>query len=281
MALADLYMVTPGYFDTMGTPRLAGTDFSHEAADGPRVAVVNKAFADKLFGGESPIGQHIEGGGHTFRIIGVVGNAKSRFIGEDTRPILYRSLDQSIASDPSMMGYTLVVHTRGNPAALADALRREVYRLDPNMAVYNMETMDAHVRAAYVLPRVAAMLFGIFGGIGLVLATVGLYGLMNFAVTRRTREIGIRMAMGAQRGAVLRLVLRRGMTLTFAALAVGWPAAWLLAKIASSFLYGISPHDAVTFSLVPIVLILIALVAVWIPARRASSINPTQALRVE
>ncbi len=280
-ALADLYMATPGYFDALGIPRVAGSDFSHEAADGPHVAVINRAFADRLFGASSPIGQQIDGGGVTYRIIGVVGNARSRTLGEDTRPVLYRSLDQSIADDPSLMGYTLIVHTRGNPAGIAPALRREVYRMDPAMAVYNLETMDEHVRTAYVLPRVAAMLFGIFGGIGLVLATVGLYGVMSFAVSRRTREIGIRMAMGAQRGTVLRLILRRGMALTFAALALGWPAAWMLAKIASSFLYGISPHDAVTFTLVPIVLALVALMAAWIPARRAASIDPTQALRME
>lgn len=278
---ADLYMVTPGYFEALGTSRLAGRDFSHEATSGPRVAVVNKAFADRLFGRTNPIGQHIDGGRWTYQIIGVVGNAKSRTLGEDTRPILYRSLDQSIGEDPSMMGYTLIVHTPNNPAALAPALRREVYRLDPTMAIYNVETMDEHVRTAYALPRVAAMLFGVFGGIGLILATVGLYGVMSFAVTRRTREIGIRMALGAQPAAVLRLVLSRGMKLTFAALALGWPAAWMLAKIASSFLYGISPHDALTFTLVPIVLVLVALVAAWIPARRASSINPTQALRRE
>ena len=278
---ADLYMVTPGYFAALGTPLLAGSDFSHETADGPRVAVVNRAFADRLFGGTNPIGQRIDGAGGTFRIIGVVGNAKSRTLGEATRAILYRSLDQSIASDPSMMGYTLIVHTRGDPEGLAAALRREVFRMDPTMAVYNLATMEEHVRAAYVLPRVAAALFGIFGGIGLVLATVGLYGVMSFAVARRTREIGIRMAMGARPGAVLRLVLRRGMMLTFAALAVGWPAAWMLAKIASSFLYGIAPHDALTFTVAPMVLVAAALAAAWIPARRAAGINPTEALRME
>jgi predicted permease len=278
---ADLTMVTPGYFDVLGISRLAGRDFGHDAAAGPRVAVVNKAFADRLFGGADPIGQRIDGGGWTYQIIGIVGNAKSRTLGEVTRPILYRSLDQSVAEDPSMMGYTLIVRTRNNPAGIADALRREVYRLDPTMAVYNLETMDEHLRGAYVLPRTAAALFGVFGGIGLVLATVGLYGVMSFAVARRTREIGIRMALGARPAAVLRLVLRRGMVLTFAALALGFPAAWMLARIASSFLYGIAPHDAVTFTLVPIGLVLVALVAAWIPARRAASINPIQALRTE
>lgn len=279
--LADLYMVTPGYFGALGIPRLAGRDFSHATANGPRVALINKVFVDRLFSGTDPVGQRIDGAGGTYQIIGVVGNAKSRTLGEDTRPILYRSLDQSIASDPSMMGYTLIVHTPGDPARIAEALRRQVYQLDPDMAVYNLETMDEHVRAAYVLPRVAAMLFGIFGGIGLLLATVGLYGVMSFAVARRTREIGIRMAMGARPSAVLRLVLRRGMALTFTALALGWPAAWMLAKLCSSFLYGITPHDTLTFTLAPALLVLVALLAAWIPAQRAASISPTQALRME
>jgi predicted permease len=278
---ADLYVVTPGYFDALGIPALTGRDFSHEAANGPRVAVINKAFAEKLFAGSDPIGQRVDGAGVIYQIIGVVGNAKSRTLGEDTRAILYRSLDQTVASDPSGMGYTLIVHTPGDPAALAQSLRREVYNLDPDMAVYNLETMDEHVRAAYVLPRVAAMLFGIFGAIGLVLATVGLYGVMSFAVARRTREIGIRMAMGARPAAVLNLVLRRGLALTLTAIALGWPAAWLLAKLSSSFLYGIQPHDAVTFTLVPVVLVVVALVAAGIPAHRAATINPTQALRME
>lgn len=278
---ADLYMITPGYFDALGMPRLAGRDFSSENATGPRTAVVNKAFVDRLFGGANPIGQRVDGGHWTYEIIGIVGNARSRTVGEDARPILYRSLDQTVAVDPSLMGYTLVVHTPGDPDALAQAVRRQVYALDPAMAIYNEETMENHVRTAYVLPRVAAMLFGIFGGIGLVLATVGLYGVMSFAVSRRTREIGIRLAMGAQPGAVKRLMVRQGMTLAVVGLALGWPAAWMLARLASSFLYGIAPHDTVTFATVPIVLGGVALIACWIPARRAACIQPTDALRTE
>jgi ABC-type antimicrobial peptide transport system permease subunit len=179
------------------------------------------------------------------------------------------------------MGYTLVAHTRGNPALLAGPLRRQVFALDPAMAVYNEETMDEHIGSAYFLPRMAATLFGVFGAIGLVLAAIGLYGVMSYGVSRRTREIGIRMAVGARPGAVERLIVRRGLVLAFISLALGWPAAWLLSRVAASFLYGIRAHDPLTFAAVPVVLIMIALAACWIPARRAASINPTEALRAE
>jgi len=278
---ADLYMVTPGYFQALGTPLVAGRDFVGEVAGGARTAVVNKAFAERLFGNANPIGQHVTSGELTYEIIGVAGNAKSRTLGEDVRPIFYRSLDQSIVKDPSDMGYTLVVHTRGNPALLAEPLRRQVYALDPAMAVYNQETMDEHVRTAYSLPRAAAALFGVFGSIGLVLAAVGLYGVMSYSVSRRTREIGIRMAVGAGPGIVERFIVRQGMVLALIALVLGWPAAWMLSKLSSSFLYGIQPHDALTFAVVPLVLAVIALAACWIPARRAASINPMEALRTE
>jgi ABC-type antimicrobial peptide transport system permease subunit len=182
--------------------------------------------------------------------------------------------------DASLMGYTLVVHTRGNPAALAEAVRRQVYALDPAMAIYNEETMEEHIRSAYFLPRVAAALFGVFGSIGLVLAAIGLYGVMSYAVGRRRREIGIRMAMGARRGSVERLMVREGMMLAAIATALGWPAAWGLSKLAASFLYGVQPHDAITFAVAPVVLAAVALAACWIPARRAARINPTEALRM-
>ena len=125
------------------------------------------------------------------------------------------------------MGYTLVVHTPGNPATLAEPVRRQVFALDSNVAIYNEETMEEHVRTAYLLPRLAATLFGVFGCIGLVLASVGLYGVMSYAVSRRTREIGIRMALGARPGVVERLVVRQGMVLAVIAMMLGWPAAWM------------------------------------------------------
>jgi ABC-type antimicrobial peptide transport system permease subunit len=179
------------------------------------------------------------------------------------------------------MGYTLVIHAAGDPNTVQDAVRRQIHALDSTMAIYNEETMEQHVRTAYFLPRLAATLFGTFGFIGLVLAGVGLYGVMSYSVSRRTREIGIRMAMGARPGTVERLVLRQGLVLTLIAVGLGWPAAWLLSKLAADFLYGIQPHDALTFALVPPFLIAVALAACYVPARRAASIEPMQALRSE
>ncbi len=235
----------------------------------------------KLFAGANPIGQHVSGGHFTYEVIGVVDNVKSRTIGEETRPLLYRSLDQSIADDPSLMGYTLIIHTPGNPAGLIEPVQRQVHALDPAIAIYNVETMDEHVRTAYLLPRLAAMLFGIFGIIGVVLAGIGLFGVMSYSVSRRTREIGIRMALGAKTAVVERMVLRQGLVLSLIAVALGWPAAWMVAKLATSFLYGIQPHDVLTFAAVPPFLLLIALAACWIPARRAASVDPMRALRTE
>jgi predicted permease len=279
--VANLTRVTPDYFETMGIPRVAGRDFGGETASGAKTAVVNRAFVERLFAGENPIGQQVTGGGVTYQIVGVVGNVKTTSLGEDLKPVLYRSLEQNVGADPNLLGYTLVVHTAGDPTAMKEAVRRQIYALDRSMAVFNEETMEEHVHSAFFLPRLAAMLFGVFGGIGLVLATVGLYGVMSYAVSRRTREIGIRMAMGAQPGTVERLVLRQGLVLTLIAVALGWPAAWMLSKLAASFLYGIHPHDALTFAVVPPFLASIALVACWIPARRAASVEPMQALRTE
>ena len=279
---ADLYMVTPGYFATLGIAQLVGRDFSNETADGPKTAIINRAFADRLFAGVNPIGQHVNGGNFTYQIIGVVDNVKSRTLGEVARPIIYSArFEQSIADDPSLMGYTLIVHTQGRPGALAEAVRRQIHALDPAMAVYNEETMDEHVRTAYCSASSCGCSLWHLRRIGVVLAAVGLYGVMSFAVSRRTREIGIRMAMGARPATVERLVLRQGMVLTMIAIALGWPVAWTLSKLAASFLYGIQPHDALTFTIVPPFLVAIALAACWLPARRAARVDPMQALRTE
>jgi predicted permease len=277
----ELYMIGPGYFETIGTPRLAGGAFDNESPTGPKVAIVNEAFAQRLFKKQNPIGQRVTGGGRTYQIIGVVKNIKSRLLGEDFRPVLYRSLAQDIGDDPSFTGYSVLVRFTRDPGALAAAVRREIHSLDPALAIFNAETMQEHLRDALFLPRLAGTLFGIFGFLGLSLAAVGLYGVMNYWVSRRTREIGIRVALGAQIGSVQRLIIRQGMVLTVIALAPGLAGAWVLAKLFTSVLYGVPPHDLATFILVPLFLAAVALLACWIPSRRAASAEPLAALRHE
>jgi predicted permease len=280
-SIVELYMATPGYFETMGIPRLAGRDFANENPTGPKVAVVNEAFAQHFFGTTNPIGHTVNGAGIPYQIIGVVKNIKSRSLGEDTRYVLFRSLAQSTDSDPSFNGYQLIIHTAGDPASIATTVRERIHQLDPTMAVYDVETMQEHLSKALFLPRLAGTLFGVFGFIGLVLAAVGLYGVMSYSVSRRTHEIGIRIALGAQLAAVQRLIVRQGMVLAAIAIALGLPAAWAAAKFSSSFLYGVRPHDTATFLTVPIFLAAVTLLACWIPARRAAKVDPQIALRYE
>ncbi|MGA2120273.1 MAG: ABC transporter permease, partial [Bryobacteraceae bacterium] len=261
----ELYMASPGYFDTLGIPRIAGRDFGNESPVGPIAAIVTEEFVRRLFKNENPIGQRVTGGGATYQIVGVVKDIMSRTVGEDVRPVLFRSLEQSVAGDPSFVGYSVVVRAAGSPAALAGAVRREIHSLDPTLAVYNTETMEEHLRSALFLPRLAGTLFGVFGAVGLVLAAVGLYGVMSYSVSRRTREIGIRMALGAQAGQVRRLVVRQGMLLTLIAMGLGLAAAWAVARFSASFLYGVRPHDLVTFTGVPLFLAVVAFLACWIP----------------
>jgi predicted permease len=277
----DLYMATTGYFDTMAIPLIAGRDFMNEGAAEPNVAVVNEAFVAQMFKKENPLGQRVNGGGVTYQIIGVVKNTKSRTLGEQLRPVLYRSLAQSVGRDPSFLGYTVVVRSAGDAAGLASAVRGEIRALDPTLAIFNAVTMEEHLRGALFLPRLAGTLFGVFGIVGLLLAAVGLYGVMSYSVSRRTREIGIRMALGAQAAGVQRLIVRQGMALTLIAVVLGLGAAFAVTKVFTSILYGVRPHDLLTFTVVPLFLAGVALLACWIPSRRAAHVDPLTALRYE
>jgi predicted permease len=279
--IVDLYMASPGYFQTLAIPFLSGHDFQDESPNAPKIAVVNEALMERLFPNENPIGQRINDGGVTYQIIGVVKNIKSRTLGEEVRPVLFRPLAQSIASDPSLMGYSVLIHTAGDPAASASALRNAIHSLDPTLAIFNAEIMKRHFDSALFLPRLAGTLFGVFGTIGLLLAAVGLFGVMNYAVNRRTREIGIRLALGAERGGVQRLIIGQGMLLVIIALAIGFCGAWMASKVSASFLYGVRPHDGWTFTIVPLFLAATGFFACWIPSRRAARIEPLQALRYE
>jgi ABC-type antimicrobial peptide transport system permease subunit len=242
---------------------------------------VNQAFVDRIFTEENPIGHHVSGGGVTYEVIGVVKNIKSRTLGEDVRPVLFRSLEQSTGSDPAFLGYSLLVRTSGDYAAMERAVRHEVRALDPTMAIFNEATMEEHLRDALFLPRLAGTLFGVFGFIGLLLAAVGLYGVMSYSVSLRTREIGIRMVLGAQLAGVQRLIIRQGMLLALIAVMLGLAAALAVAKLFNAFLYGVRPHDLATFTVVPLFLAGVTFLACWIPSRRAARVDSLTALRYE
>lgn len=279
--IVELYMASAGYFETLGIPRLMGRDFGNESPTAPKVAIINEALAEHFYGRSNPIGRSLSDGGVPYRVIGVVRNIKSRTYGEPTRYVLFRSLAQSTGSDPSFLGYQLLVHYSGDPAAVIQATRAQIRALDPNMAVYGVETMRQHLSKALFLPRLAGTLFGVFGFIGLTLAAVGLYGMISYSVAHRTHEIGIRLALGSPLSAIRGLVLRQGMSLIAIAIAIGMPVAWFVAKFSRSFLYGVRPHDPITFLAVPLFLAVIALAACWIPARRATRTDPQTALRYE
>ncbi len=279
--VVEMYMAGPNYLQTLGVPRLVGRDFGLESPTAPKVTVVNEELVRRFFPRENPLGQHIVDMGVPYEIIGVVRNTKSRTIGEDQRPIMYRSIDQAIDKDPSMDGYQFMVRYEGAPAPLAEAIRREIHKDDSTLAIFNTQTMEEHMRDALFLPRLVGTLFSIFGSLGLLLSSAGVYGVMSYTVSQRTREIGIRMALGAEAKAVQKLIVRGGMWLVCISVALGLPIALAAARLAASMLYGVRPYDVATFSAVPILLSLVTLIACWIPSRRASRVDPMQALRVD
>jgi ABC-type antimicrobial peptide transport system permease subunit len=235
----------------------------------------------RYFHGKNPIGRRMKDGDTFYEVIGVVKDTKSRTIGEDQRPVLYRSINQAIADNPSPDGYQFMVRYEGDAGALAEAMRRVIHEQDGNLAVFNTQTIEEHMRDALFLPRFLGTLFTVFASIGLLLAAVGLYGVMSYAVSQRTKEIGIRMALGAEARAVQTMVVRGGMKLALIAVALGLPVALGVARLAPSMLYGVRPYDAAVFATVPLVLLAVALLACWIPSRRASRVDPMVALRVD
>jgi predicted permease len=279
--VVEMYMAGPGYFETLGIPRLAGRSLGAENAAGPKVTVVNQELVRRLFPEENAIGQHIVDGGVRYEIVGVVKDTKSRSIGEEQRAVMYRSLDQAIEKDPSMDGYQFMVRYEGDPAPLAEALRQEIHAHDASLAVFNTQTMEEHLRDALFLPRLVGTLFSVLATVALLLASVGLYGVMSYAVSQRTKEIGIRMALGAEAMAVQKLFVRDGMWLVLISVALGVPIALGAARLATSMLYGVRPYDMGTYCAVPVVLLGVALMACWIPSRRAARVDPIIALRVD
>ena len=270
---------SPGYFDVMGIP-LRGRDFrDDENKKESRVAIVNETFAKKFFNGQDPIGRRFNWHGPTdpfFEIVGVVPDGKYNSLGEDPKPALYTPLYRDYSG-----AITLLARTRGDPRQVLAALRAEVQKLDPSISLYATKTLKEHMGTSLFPARMAAIALGSFGVLALILAAVGIYGVMSHVVAGRTREIGLRMALGAQLSDVQKLILKQGMFLAAIGSVCGLVIALGGARMMKSLLYGVSASDPMTFTCVALLLFGIAFLACWIPARRASRVGPMIALRAE
>jgi putative ABC transport system permease protein len=272
--------VSPDYFRTLQIPLIRGRYYDErDRGDAPKVAIVNQAFAQRYFPGGDVLGKRVGFGceeGLCTTIVGVVGNVKQESITADVAPEMYVPFSQM-----PMNGMTLFVRTTGNPMDLAQALRSEVFAIDKNQPLFNVKTLDQRVVETIAVSRSLMLLFSGFALLALVLACVGIYGIVSYSVSQRTREIGIRMALGARAADVLRLILRNGMTLVLAGIVIGVAGAMALTRFLATLLFGVTPTDTLTFVVVSLVLITVALIACLIPARRATKVDPLEALRYE
>lgn len=268
-------IVSPGYFRAMGIRVLEGRGFTPQD-DSAAVAaiVVNQQFAKRFWPGQEALGKTVHVHGRDCTVVGVVPTGKYQRLGEPPTAFMYLPQAQDWT-----FGMTLVIRTKGDPMAIVPSLRSEVAALDPNLPLADVRTLDDHLGIALLPARLTGWVLGIFGLLGLVLASVGIYGVMAYSVAQRTREIGIRMAIGAAGGAVVRLLMRQGMALVVAGAVLGLAAAAGIAQVIRGQLYGGSGLDPLTFVVVPAVLVVVAMGAIWIPAKRAASLDPVRALR--
>ncbi len=273
------YSTGPGYFDVMNIP-LRGRDFRmDENKVESRVAIVNETFARRFYPGQNPIGKRFNFRGPDnpwWEIVGVVPDGKYNSLGEDPKPAVFTPLFRDYEAN-----VTLVARTRADPRTTLKAVAAEIKKLDPELPIYSAKTLTEHMGATLFPARMAAMTLGSFGVLALVLAAVGIYGVMSHVVAGRTREIGLRMALGAQLSDVQKLILRQGMWLAAVGAGIGLALALGGARLLTSFLYGVSASDPVTFASIALLLLGIALFACWLPARRASRVDPMIALRAE
>ncbi|HXG64813.1 MAG TPA: ABC transporter permease, partial [Blastocatellia bacterium] len=274
-------VVSTDYFQTLGIPILQGRDFTErDDESAPKVAIVNETMARRLWPGQDPLGKRFRFGreGALVEVVGVARDGKYVFLGEVPRPFFYVPLAQNYRSD-----VTLFLHTAGDPAGLTAGARQVVRELDKDMPVYDVKTMTSHLRdgLALLFVRLGAALASAFGLLGLTLAVVGIYGVISYTVSQRTHEIGLRMALGAQSGDVLRMVIGRGIVLTLIGVGIGLAAALALTRVMTSLLYGVSATDPATFIGIPLLFAAVALAASFIPARRAMKVDPMVALRHE
>jgi predicted permease len=276
--------VGPGYFRTMATPMLAGRDFSeHDTINTAKVAIVTETFAKKHFGGQNPVGKRFqieEGVGverPVYEIVGFVKDAKYTDLREEFMPIAFLAASQDKELSPSVQ---IALRSALPLTTLTAQVSAVVLAVQP-MAILNFQTMNSMVRDSLLRERLMAMLSGFFGLLAGLLATIGLYGVMAYMVERRRNEIGIRMALGAGRGTVVAMVMREAMTLLVAGLVVGGLAAVGAARWASTLLFGLKPSDPLTLIIAIVALSTVAALASYVPAWRASHLEPTAALREE
>lgn len=269
--------VSPGYFRTMGIPLLKGREFTPQDDSGSvRTLVVNQRFVDRFWPGQDAVGRTVRTARRDYTVIGVVPTGKYFRLGEDPAAHMWFSQAQQWSA-----GMAVAVRTKGDPNAFIGTLRSEVSALDANLPLSSIRSMDKHLGITLLPARLTGAALGVFGVLGLLLASVGMYGVMAYSVAQRTREIGIRMAIGAAAADVVRLIMRQGLTLVLIGTVIGLGGALAASRLLASVLYGGNSLDLMTFTLVPIVLILVAAAASFVPARRAAAVDPAITLRSE
>jgi putative ABC transport system permease protein len=279
---ANFRVVDESYFQTLGVPIVAGRSFDErDKPDSPGVVIIGKSLADKVFAGRNPIGRrfsYTSAQSTPDLIVGVVGDVKIGGLDDAIRPVIYYPYRQNASPATS-----LVVRTEGDPTALAAAVRSEIRTLEPDVAIFNVSAMAELITTspAAFMRRFPALLISIFAGVALLLASIGIYGVVSYSVSQQTHHIGVRMALGAQGSDILRMVLKQGLTLAVAGMAFGIVAALGLMRLLSSLLFEVQTTDAGTFAFVLGTLFIVTLFACYIPARRATKVDPLVALRYE
>ncbi len=269
--------VTPGYFATIGAPRRSGRTFlASDDAKAPMVAVINEAAVRRWFPNENPLGHRVRTAGRVREIVGVIGDIQQRDPSMPVAPQLFLPYAQA-----SWRAIRIVVRAAADPLALQQAIQREIRSLDPTLAVTDFTPFDELIHGAVARPRFYTALLTLFAGVGLALASIGIFGVLAYAVAQRTQEIGIRMALGATRAQVLALVLRTGAILTTTGLLAGLATAAIVARVLRRLLFGITPLDPMTFVLVILTFGTVSAVACYVPARRATKVDPMVAVRSE
>jgi ABC-type antimicrobial peptide transport system, permease component len=278
-------LIGPNYADTLGLPLLQGREISsRDTPSSSKIAVVSKAFADHYFNNQNPIGRFISFGDATkkdelLEVVGVIGDMKWEGARDKTAPAVFRPILQ--VQEEGAYTVSLQIRTNSNPTDLAQTVRQVIAQMDDRMPVFDVTTLTDQVRGTLNQDRLVAQLVSFFGGLALLLACIGLYGMLAHSVTRRTNEIGIRMALGAERRTIVKMILRETFLLVIAGLFIGVPAALIAARFIASQLYGLSAGDPRTFVAAAVVLIAVAIVAGYLPARKAARVNPLTALREE